>query len=134
MVRIFITSTVSRRSKIFGSVRVCVCVSVCQGQGQMSKIVFRHHYYLGLRSRSKVRVKVKVKGRGQCHGSRSNFWCAAVDIRGLGLPSAAEGQGVYTDNSSDVVDRLLITFRIRGRGNIFGSIRLSVCACLCSAD
>ena len=42
--------------------------------------------------------KVKVKGRGQGHRSRSrskvvsrsNFWRAAVDNRGLALPSAAK--------------------------------------------
>ncbi len=57
-------------------------------------------------------------------GQRSNFWRAAVDIRGSALPSAAMSkeeplpvQGVclcacnqwaYADNRADAVDRLLI--------------------------
>ncbi len=60
---------------------------------------------VGQRSRSNAKngvltpllpyFKVKVKGwgqgqgRGQGHTSRSIFWHAAVDIRGLALPSAA---------------------------------------------
>ncbi len=54
----------------------------------MQKIMFLHGCYLALGSRSKVGVK--VKGRGQRLGSRSNFWCAAVDNRGSALPSAAK--------------------------------------------
>ena len=38
----------------------------------------------------KVKVGVKVKGQGQGQTSRSNFWCAAFDIRGSALPSAAK--------------------------------------------
>ena len=52
----------------------------------MPKFMFSHHCYPALRSRSKLRVK--VKGRDQGHGSRSNVWRAAVDIRGSALPSA----------------------------------------------
>ena len=36
--------------------------------------------------------KVKVKGRGEGQRSRSNFWRAAVDIRGSALPSAAKSK------------------------------------------
>ncbi len=58
----------------------------------MQKIVFLHHCYIALRSRSMVGVKVKglvrVKVRVQGHGS--NVLCAAVDIRGSALPSAAK--------------------------------------------
>ena len=59
-------------------------------------------------------------GRG--HRSRSNFWRAAVDItisliRGLALPSEAYQSKVFvcvyvckcTDNSTDAVDRLLLS-------------------------
>ena len=47
----------------------------------MPKLVFWHHRYLALRSRLKVGVKVEVKVK---------FWRAAVDIRGLALPSATK--------------------------------------------
>ncbi len=50
--------------------------------------------------------------------SRSNFWRAAVDIRGSALPSAAKSKGeslsvqdVYvcvSNNRADAVDRVLI--------------------------
>ena len=52
----------------------------------MAEIVFLHHCYPALRSRSKVGVKVMDEGQR----SRSNFWRAAVDIRGSALPSAAK--------------------------------------------
>ncbi len=56
----------------------------------MQKNVFLHGFYLALRSK----VGVNVKGQGQGHGSRSNirsnFWHAAVDIRGSALLSAAK--------------------------------------------
>ena len=73
---------------------------------------------VGQRSNAKIRVltsllpcskvRIKVKGRGQGHGLRSRvvsettgeqvlitrvkvkFWCAAVDIRGSAVPSAAK--------------------------------------------
>ncbi len=51
----------------------------------MPKFVFLHHCYITLRSRSKIGSRSKVK----VTGSRSNFWYAAVDIRGSALPSAA---------------------------------------------
>ncbi len=50
----------------------------------MAKIMFWHHCYLALKSRSKVGVKFKD------HRSGSNFWRAAVDIRGSAVPSAAK--------------------------------------------
>ncbi len=43
-----------------------------------------------LRSTSASRSKVWVKVMGQGQSSRSNFWQAAVDIRGSALPSAAK--------------------------------------------
>ncbi len=46
----------------------------------MSKIVF----YITV-------TLLQGQGRGQCHGSRSTFWRAAVDIRGSALPSAEKG-------------------------------------------
>ncbi len=49
----------------------------------MPKILFLHHCYIALRSTSKV---------GSRPGSRSNFWGAAVDIRGSALPSAAKSK------------------------------------------
>ncbi len=55
-------------------------------QGQMPENRVLHHCYISLRS--KVGVKVKVTGHG--HGSRSNFRCTAVDIRGSALPRAAK--------------------------------------------
>ena len=60
---------------------------------------------------------------GRSQRSRSNFWCAAVDIRGSALPSAVKSnkshyksevfvcvcnQSAYADNRADAVDRLLI--------------------------
>ena len=57
----------------------------------MLKIMFGHHSYLALRSRSKVGVK--FMGQGQ--RSRSNFWRAAVDMRGSGLQSAAKSNKSY---------------------------------------
>ena len=48
---------------------------------------------MALRSRSKVRVKVKGWGPG----SRSNFWCTAVDIRGSAWLSAAKRNKGHTD-------------------------------------
>ncbi len=53
--------------------------------------MFLHHSYIALRSRSKVlsRSKVRIKVMGQGQRSRSNFWRAAVNIRGAALPSAA---------------------------------------------
>ncbi len=95
----------------------------------MPKIVFCNHCDLALRSRSKVRVKVKgrVKVMSQGQRSTSNFWRAAVDIRGSALPSAAKREGeslpvksvclcvcnpwAYAGNRADAVDRLLI-FRV----------------------
>ena len=81
----------------------------------MPKTVFLRGCKLALRS--KVGVKVKC----QCHGSRSNFWCAAVDTTGSALPSAAStnmshyqskvcvcNQGPCADNCADADDRLLI--------------------------
>ncbi len=64
----------------------------------MLKIVFWHQCCIALRSksgsRSKVRVKVKGLGQGhaQCQRSKPNFWRAAVDSRGLALPSAAKSK------------------------------------------
>ncbi len=40
----------------------------------------------------KVKVRVKVKGRSYGHGSRSNLWHTAINIRGLALPSAAKSK------------------------------------------
>ncbi len=51
-----------------------ITVTLIQGQGQ--------------RSESRSKVGVKVMGQGQ--RIRSNFWRAAVDIRGSALPSAAK--------------------------------------------
>ena len=60
--------------------------------------------------------EVKGQGQGQRLGSRSNFWCAAVDIRGSALPSTAmkshyqSKMFVYVStNRADAVDRLLIS-------------------------
>ncbi len=66
--------------------------------------------------------------------SRSNFWRAAVDIRGSALPSAAKrnkshdrskmfvcvccNQGAYADNSVDAVDQLLIVIKCQVDGSI----------------
>ena len=87
----------------------------------MPKIVFLHGFYLGLRSWSKVGVKIKGQGQGNVLRSRSNFWHAAVDIRGPALLGAAKSnishyqsrtfvcnQWAYADNHADAVDRLLI--------------------------
>ncbi len=38
------------------------------------------------------KVKIEGQGQGQRLGSRSNFWCVTVDIRGLALPSAAKSK------------------------------------------
>ena len=62
---------------------MCLVASVRQ-RSQMPKFVFLHHRYIALRSWSKVRVKVM----GQ--RSRSDLWCAAVDVRGSALPSAVK--------------------------------------------
>ncbi len=43
----------------------------------------------------KVKGGVKVKGQGQGHWSRSNFWQAAVGIRGSALPSVAKSNQHY---------------------------------------
>ena len=57
------------------------------GQGHRAQIMFcRQVCYLASRSRSNDGVKVKCQG----HGSRSIFWCTAVDIRGSALPSAVK--------------------------------------------
>ena len=56
------------------------------------------------------------QGQGQAHGLRSNFWHAAVDIRGPALPSAGKSKeellSVHGDCLSssrvDAVDLLLI--------------------------
>ena len=65
----------------------------------------------------------KVKGKGQGQGQMSGFW---VEVKGQGQISGAQrsaaksnrshyqskvfvcNRGAYTDNSADVVDRLLI--------------------------
>ena len=44
-------------------------------------------YYIAV-TLPNMKVEVKVKGQGD--GSRSNFWRAAVHIRGLALQSAAK--------------------------------------------
>ncbi len=74
----------------------------------MSKIMFWHHCYFALRSRSKVKghgsrsnVEVKVISQGKRSGS--NFWRAAVDIRGSALPSAAKS------NTAGLEQRRVIT-------------------------
>ena len=54
----------------------------------MPKILFWHFCYPGLRS--KAGVKVKGQGQDPRSRSRSNFWHAAVDIRGSALPSVAK--------------------------------------------
>ncbi len=60
------------------------------------------------RSGSRSKVGVKVMGRGQ--SSRSNFWRAAVDIRGSALPSAAKS------NKSHYQSRVFVCVSvIRGR-------------------
>ena len=76
--------------------------------------------------RVKVKGRVKIKAQGHGSRSRSNFWRAAVDIRGSALPSAAKSNnhhyqskvivcvsvisGVFADNCVDGVDRLLILY------------------------
>ena len=81
----------------------------------MLKNVFCHHCYLALRSSSKVKIKgsrskvgIKVTGQGQ--RSRSNFWCAVVNIRGSALPSAAKSkeESLLIQGVCLCVDRLLI--------------------------
>ena len=58
---------------------------------------------------------VKVKGRGQDQRSMSNFWHAAVNIRGSAVPSAARKNHFQSEvfvcvsnNGTDAVDRLLV--------------------------
>ncbi len=80
----------------------------------MSKNVFSHHCHLALRSRSKVRAEVV----GQCQGLRSYFWCAAVDIRGSALRSAAKS------NSSHYQSNVFVCVSmIRGRMRIIARMQ-----------
>ncbi len=55
----------------------------------MPKIA-KNRVLTSLRPCFKVKVMVKVKGRGQ--RSSTNFWRAAVDIRGSALPSAEKSK------------------------------------------
>ncbi len=62
--------------------------------------------------------KVKVKGQGQDHRSKSNFWRAAVDIRGSALPSAAKS------NKSHYQSKVFVCVSvIRGRIRIIAWMR-----------
>ena len=81
----------------------------------MPKFALLHHCYIALRSRSKV----KVRGQGQ--RSRSNFWCAAVDIWGSALPSAAMSSNHHYQSKvivgvSVISGRLRIIARMRSIG------------------
>ncbi len=70
-------------------------IFVCRSTLTLAKlpwIVFWHRCSCYLALTSKVRVK--VKGWSQGHRSRSNFWHAAVNIRGSALPSAAKSKEV----------------------------------------
>ncbi len=69
-------------------------------------------------SRSKVSVKVKGRGQGHGSGSRSNFWRAAVDIRGSALSSAANS--IRSDYQSKVFVCVSV---IRGRIRIIARMR-----------
>ncbi len=67
--------------------------------------------------------KGNVKGRGQCQGqgSRSNFWHAAVDIRGTVLPSATKNSNYHYQPKvivcvSVIIGRMRITARMRSIG------------------
>ncbi len=65
------------------------------------------------------RSKVKVMGQGQ--RSRSNFWRAAVDIRGSALPSAARSNKSHHQSKvfvcvSIIMGRILIIARMRSIG------------------
>ena len=72
----------------------------------------------------------------------SNFWCIAVDFRGLALLSATKGnkshyqskvfacnQGAYTDNSADAVDQLVIICGVSEKKFLFflGKLHISGC-------
>ncbi len=65
---------------------------------------------------SRSKVGVKIMGQGQ--RSRSNFWCAAVDIRGSALPSAAKS--IRIDYQSEVFVCVSV---IRGRIRIIARMR-----------
>ncbi len=90
------------------------------GQWSRSNIVFSHHCHFALRSRSKVGVKVKDQGQGCWSRSRSRsfFWCAAVDIRGSALPSAAKSNSSYYQS-----DVFVCVSVIRGRMRIIARMR-----------
>ena len=66
------------------------------GQGRRSRLNVKNSVLTSLLPCFRVKGRVKVKGQCQGHGqrSRSNFWRAAVDIRGSALPSAASAIGV----------------------------------------
>ena len=116
----------STHLSVSSSVRPSVRLSIC--------LFVLSSYISWVRVRSKVRARVK--------GQSLNFWCAAVDIRGSALPSAAKSNShhyqckvfvsvyVISRHCADAVDWLSITSRISRRGNISGSVRLCVCFCL----
>ncbi len=70
-----------------------ITVTLLQGQGQ--------------RSGSRSNVRVKVTSQGQM--SRSTFRCAAVDIRGSALPSAAKS------NRSHYQSKVIVCVSVKSR-------------------
>ena len=82
----------------------------------MSKLVFTSLLHC-----IKVKVKGWGQGQGQGHRSRSNFGCAAVDVRGSALPSAAMSNNHHYQSKvivcvSVISGRLRIIARIRSIG------------------
>ncbi len=57
--------------------------------GQRSRSNAQNRDFTSLLHFFKVKSQGRVKGQGQ--RSWSNFWCAAVDIRGSALPRAVKG-------------------------------------------